>query len=268
MKQSYLNMLVEGSTHILAAKFAIHADIPPAETLAGVIARMLCPGVCCETAAYTPWPRGSVDYPAFKSRTGYCRSCRAGYEDLKWSVGEVLREADYEKQQRLMVELMEEGVMESSEPFGFLLRLSVCGHELAFETLRAMIECGCCELFEKCYEQLPNVREMISPRSLLLWACADGRFSDEEAVRMVRMIERVSPGIVAQTVDVFGDTPLWYTLYRSQFGGFSVMRSWEEKCPMLEEELIRSGCRSGMTNVLGVSWEDVREELRRIGHIE
>jgi len=257
-----MSNVLNDAAHMLAAKMCVRDVAPPAESLEGLVARMLRRSICSDASGDYPWPTGAVAYPVFQARVDYCRRRGAGHADLLWSIGETLRAAAYRKQQYIVDEMLKTGVVECVEPIEFLLRLSVVGLRMSFGVLRGVIDCQCFELFEKLYEQLPEVRDMIEPRSLLLWLCADGRFSDDGAVQIVQMLDRVSPGLVSSTVDFFGDTPLWYTLYRWQFGGFSsIAGGWQETCPMLEKELISRGCPPLKPNSLGLTWRKVSKEI-------
>ncbi len=201
-------------------------------------------------------------YPDFAARKNYCREKRDGWRDLRWTLGDALREAAYWR--ACCASDMPDQALETKDAHAFCLKLSVLGQRLAMKHIRMMVEGGRFELLEDLFRKIPRSWKLISPRELLLWVCADGRFKDANAARLVKMLEEKRPGIVAQTVDVFGDTPLWHTLYRYQYGGHVRSGGWREESENLCKTLRRFGCDPRAVNKLGLSWSDVKTELRKL----
>jgi len=204
----------------------------------------------------------SVFYPDFTTRKEYCRERREGWRDLRWTLGESLRAAAYWRENYEHDEL--ERVFAVKDAHTFCMQLSIVGQRLSMKHIRMMIDSGCFDLLQDLFAKVPKAWKLISPRDLLLWVCADGRFKDDEAVRLVKMIERKQPGIVAGTVDAFSDTPLWYTLYRYQYGGHVNSCCWCERVPKLERLLRRLGCDAHARNRLGLTWSVVNKELKKL----
>jgi len=201
-------------------------------------------------------------YPDFNTRKGYCREKLDGCRDLRWALGDVLRVSAYWRESSEYGSLQQAFSTKDSQVF--CLHLSIAGQRLSMKHIRMMVDCGKFELLEDLFAKVPRAWKFISPRELLLWVCADGRFNDEAAARLVKMIESVAPGIVARTTDVFGDTPLWYTLYRYQYGGHVNSGGWQENAPKLERLLRRLGCDPHGVNRLGLSWASVHGELLKL----
>lgn len=201
-------------------------------------------------------------YPDFTLRKNYCREKRDGWRDLRWTLGDALREAAHWRE--LGASDMPEQALETKDAHAFCLQLSVLGQRLAMRHIRMLVDRCKFELLEGLFRKIPKSWNLISPRELLLWVCADGRFRDEYVARLVKMLEVKEPGIVAQTVDVFGDTPLWYTLYRYQYGGHVDSGGWREQSANLCKTLRRFGCDPRAVNGLGLSWQNVKSELGKL----
>lgn len=203
-----------------------------------------------------------VFYVDFAVRAKYCREKREGWRDLQWTLGEFLRSAAYWREYHEHDELEQVFAVQGAQEF--CRRLSIAGRRLAMKHIRMMVDWGSFDLLQDLFAKVPEAWKLLSPRDLLFWVCADGRFKDEAAVRMVKMIESRQPGIVAGTVDVFGDTPLWYTLYRYQYGGHVDSCGWREHTPKLSRLLRRLGCDVQAKNRLGLTWRAVKQELQKL----
>ena len=205
-------------------------------------------------------------YPHYSTRLEYCRAKREGWQDLVWSIGDKIREKAYWRQCNLQ-DGYDDALMPSvkaADAMAFMMQLSILGLRLTMQTIRMVVEMEGFELIVSLMKFVPEFWKLITPRQLLFWVCADGRFHGDGAVLIIREIERRHPGIVRGTVDLFGDTPLWYTLYRYQYGGYVHVAIWRENAPKLIRLLKRLGCDPNRKNALGVSWREIKKEIGRM----
>ncbi|MBR6022593.1 MAG: hypothetical protein IK066_09285 [Kiritimatiellae bacterium] len=96
----------------------------------------------------------------------------------------------------------------------------------------------------------------VRPREILFYACAN--WNDAAAVPVVAMLEKASPGVVAESVDRFGHDALWYTLYQRDERG-RVTPAARRGVPPLVSALVERGCDPSRECILGLSWRDVVE---------
>ena len=204
-------------------------------------------------------------YPDFGERVRYCREKQPGWEDLAETLGEALRENAYWRQENFRDELPQNVsfAMEKGDPANFLINLAISGFHFTRQWLQIVIESRSFLLLKTMIGRSPELFKVITPRRLLLRICADGRFPDDESSKLIRAIEARVPGIVSSTVDVFGDTPLWYTFYRYQYGGHRPSLFWKEDSAKTRRTLIALGCDPDRKNKMGLSWRDVKCVMKR-----
>lgn len=207
------------------------------------------------------WP-GGVVYPDLNERVRYCRNRGEGWEDVSESVGEALRMNAYGRELSLWDGLSANirNAIKRGNPAEFIMQLSISGHgyKLTRQWLRLIVAERGWRLLENLILHSDELFELVSPRRLLLKICADGRYDDAAAVQLVRALESRFPGLAKSVVDVFGDTPLWYTLYRYQRCA-SVIGGWKEDPSRLCSELVyRFGCDPNHKNSAGLSWRAVK----------
>ena len=90
-----------------------------------------------------------------------------------------------------------------------------------------------------------RVFKLRSPQEWLITVCRYAR--DKLAVAAVDELERQFPGVVGQTRDPWGNTPLWNTLANAHH------------VETLQTELLRFGCDPDAENAWGLSYRLVRE---------
>ena len=204
-------------------------------------------------------------YPDFGERVRYCKERQSGWEDLAESLGEALRENAYWRQENFRDELPQNVsfAMEKGDPANFLIHLAISGFHFTRQWLQIVIESRSFPLLRTMIGRSPELFKVITPRRLLLRICADGRFPDDESSKLIRALEAKVPGIVSSTVDVFGDTPLWYTFYRYQYGGHRPSLFWKEDSAKTRRTLIGLGCDPDRKNKMGLSWRDVKCVMKR-----
>lgn len=204
-------------------------------------------------------------YPDFGERVRYCREKQPGWEDLAETLGEALRENAYWRQENFRDQLPQNVsfAMEKGDPANFLINLAISGFHFTRQWLQIVIESRSFLLLRTMIRRSPELFRVITPRRLLLRICADGRFPDDESSKLIRALEAKVPGIVSSTVDVFGDTPLWYTFYRYQYGGHRPSLFWKEDSAKTRRTLIALGCDPDRKNKMGLSWRDVKCVMKR-----
>ena len=109
-------------------------------------------------------------------------------------------------------------------------------------------------LVRECRDELEKA---ISLTELLFYVSAYGAW-DVGAV-VAEEIERARPGTIASAVDHFGNTPMWYTLYKLETTNSYVSPSENEKSRLAYVRLLRScGCDPYRENHLGISYADLK----------
>ena len=111
---------------------------------------------------------------------------------------------------------------------------------------------------EAIFFQKPMAR--ISLRSILLSACSHP--DNQRVGALIHQLEKLSPGIVRNTVDACGNDPLWYTLY-SGIRGIEGRRTcrWTPIPKKLVDTLVAYGCDPARRNRNGISFQAMNAEL-------
>jgi len=94
--------------------------------------------------------------------------------------------------------------------------------------------------------------EMQLPLSDLAFECMN--WDVEDAVKILKAIEEVSPGLCASLYDSYGRGLLWYSLYVRENGYLPFSRQ-----NALAQFLIKIGCDPDRENVNGLAWQDMVE---------
>ena len=233
----------------------------PISSLADMVSRAILIDPRFRLEGVERWASDKVFYPDFNERVRYCRERRPGWEDVAESVGEALRESAYWRRYCFCDQHPKiQTAIEKGDPEEFFRKLASAGFRFTRQWLRLIVDERGWVLLERLIRRSEEVFKVVKPRRLLLNICADGRFPDKVAAKLVRVLERRCPGIVAKTSDVFCDTPLWYTFYRYQHGGKGVAGSlwWHEDMGNLVRVLKALGCDPDRKNKLGLSWKDVK----------
>lgn len=234
-------------------------------SLADLVSRAILIDPWFQLEGVERWNYGKVFYPDFNERVRYCREHQPGWEDVAESVGEALREAAYWRWRYFCDQYPQvKTAIENGDPKGFFRQLGAEGFRFSRQWLRLIVDEQGWDLLARLIRRSEELFKVIEPRRLLFGICADGRFKDKVAAKLVRMLERRCPGIVAKTVDIFGDTPLWYTLYRYQHGGKGVAGSlWQhENMGSLARVLKALGCDPDRKNKMGLSWRMVKCRMK------
>lgn len=99
-------------------------------------------------------------------------------------------------------------------------------------------------------ERSKAVAAILSPIDLLFYICArPPKSTGRTFVPVIDTLEELYPGICQKTEDSFGNTPLWYCLYES---------NWK-----MAEALIRYGCDPDKRNLLNLSYALCRATMER-----
>ena len=94
--------------------------------------------------------------------------------------------------------------------------------------------------------------------------CAN--WNDDAAIPTVALLEKLSPGLVASSVDAYGHDALWYTLYQRDARGIATPAA-RRKIDPLDAKLIELGCDPARACFLGLSWQDVAERREDVDGI-
>lgn len=102
-----------------------------------------------------------------------------------------------------------------------------------------------------------------SCKKILCWICAHV-MNDIDRCEIISLIEERFPGIVAKSVDSFGGSLLWYTLFQSMHSQWDIARtvSMTDRFRCIREGataalLIKCGCNPNSKHAIGLSWRDV-----------
>ena len=98
----------------------------------------------------------------------------------------------------------------------------------------------------------------ISLRSILLVVCSHP--DNSQAGVLIHQLEKMSPGIVRNTFDDFGNDPLWYTLYSGIRGEWQWFK-WIPIPQELVDTLVAYGCDPARRNRNGISFQSMNAEL-------
>ena len=105
----------------------------------------------------------------------------------------------------------------------------------------------------------PSIFKAFPANEMMFYVCSSCR-SARKAAKLVRAIEKVSPGCVT-AVDVNGMTPLDYTTFRVRNMSDDLPFYNESSPRELEQMLVYLGCDPKHENKYGISWADVHSQM-------
>ena len=149
-----------------------------------------------------------------------------------------------------------DALIDDDNPGSLALMCDMYGVRFGMEQIVHLMRNRRGKLLSYIVQDIPELIGKISRKELLFYVSAYGDW--DVAMDVTRVIEGVEPGTVAEAVDYFGNTPIWYTLYvlesTSQYSFSRTMRySREDYVGMLES----FGCSRYRKNHIGISYADV-----------
>ena len=201
----------------------------------------------------TGWnvPAPLFDHPAV--RGWICQTKREGWEDLRCSDPQFFR-GDIVKQFKTDAEKKAMEAIEKDSPSGLLMPLSIEGRNLPVKYAQAALAKNALKIVTYLSCNNPAFFKFITPRQLLFYVCAN--WNNDETIPLVALLEKENPGLVKDSVDVFGHDALWYTLYqRDRFN--RATDAAKRALDPLDRTLIELGCDPDRTNDLGLSYNDL-----------
>jgi len=121
----------------------------------------------------------------------------------------------------------------------------IAGQNITLALLHFLLQSNALKCFMHIIENFPKqVFEYRTAEEWLFTICHD--VSEKTAIPIILWVEKMRPGIIAQSRDPWGNTLLWHTLAR-------------EDADALQRTLIFNGCDANAKNQWGLSWRLVKE---------
>lgn len=206
---------------------------------------------CYSNARNWTVPLPLYDHPAV--RNWYCKTKQDGWEDVQCS-DPILFGNDIEKLFKTPSEKNALEAIEKDSPSALLMPMSIEGKNLSAKYSLAVMTKGAIKIATYLYCNETKFLKCFSPRQLLFYVCAN--WNNDDTIPFVAMLEKDNPGLVRQTLDVFGHDALWYTLYqRDRFS--RATKAARRAMDPLDRTLIEYGCDPNRENSLGLSYNDL-----------
>ena len=149
----------------------------------------------------------------------YARNRFPGYELVRASFRNFAKAADEPHVEHAPRKAFEE-ISARDLPENFMMRFDMLGLDLTRYMVGELIRKGMVEILcALVRERTGQLEDVIAFDEFVLYLSSSGRWG--LAKRVVQEIEAVRPGLTAQIVDCFGNTPLWYTHYAYASGNVS-----------------------------------------------
>ncbi len=202
----------------------------------------------------TEWmvPESLYDHPAL--RRWFCQTKQNGWEELRCSDLLFFDKAPGGQFKTDKGKMAMEAIQNDS-PASLLMPLDIDGRPLLRKYVLVALMKKAVNIITYLYsDKNKMLNKLLSPKQLLFYVCAN--WNNDETVPLVTLLEETNPGLVKNSLDVFGHDALWYTLYqRDRFG--RATKAARSNNDLLDKTLIELGCDPKRQNSLGLSYEDI-----------
>ncbi len=200
---------------------------------------------------WTNVPRSLYDHPAV--RKWLCLKKQDGWEDIRLS--DPLFFGD--EISRLFKKQADEKALEAIEkdsPSALLMPLAIAGKLIPAKYFLAALEKRSIRIISYIVCNGKALNRLSWLPKILFYVCAN--WNDDNAISIVKLLEKEKPGLVRNSLDAFGHDAMWYTLYqRDRFN--RATPAARRKMTPLDRTLIKLGCDPKRQNDIGLSYDDL-----------
>ena len=155
----------------------------------------------------------------------------------------------YQQERRIRIIRLSDGIssaLENDSIPQFVMYKDMTGQNISFSFIYRVLEAGAGKILGYLIKN-KLIANVISADAIIAYVVC--HLQPEDAEKVLRGVQEVLPGCLANFRDAFGRNLLWYTMYRKYD-----IKEWNDPQNKLTDFLLSAGCTPDNKNALGIPW--------------